>query len=604
MVEKKKAARNKAGGEQAQVLNANMQEASSTSPKQEGSSGATMSAASTTTTTSSASTSGNFFTNKILTPDFFQKTWEKEPKFWKRGELGGENFFPDYFTVDRFVKMISPDVRCYKNDDPNVPSSGDPVRAYLSGCSLVHNQADRLDAKLLQFCQQLGSSFFAHVFCVYYLTPPEAQAVRAHSDDQDVFVLQVWGKKTWRLWAADPLLIYTEEMLGKQEPIPREKYMTSERYLQTVTVEAGDVLYLPRGVIHEAETGEESSLHFTITVPSCDYCWAALLSHYLDQKRPSLAGEKSLPLEVDNFLLTGDTERDEELLAAPACTNTISAMIYAEDDEDVIQHGRPSKFSQSEISKARIREQFDKPLQHWVTQISENFSLQEVLDAYSAKMNRINSEQQEKASQILGNAISTSSCTVEYAAEKDKSAVAAVDQCTPSTSSSSSTATSSKKKRNKQNKQPAELSTGTDSSGTSGTSTSASTSGTTGQSSCCAAGTCSSARPTSPTSPQQQLYPYVNPRIPDTLFSELRIKFTPGIRFRRVQGTTVQFERVGTDQTMTMDVQPQAVTLLEQIYSHTGNSSKKICDLDDNGEEFEKFCILQIFIQKQCLVLA
>lgn len=58
---------------------------------------------------------------------------------------------------------------------------------------------------------------------MYYLTPPNSQAVRAHTDDQDVFILQVWGSKKWHLWEADPLLIYTEEMMGKTEPVPTEK---------------------------------------------------------------------------------------------------------------------------------------------------------------------------------------------------------------------------------------------------------------------------------------------------------------------------------------------------------------------------------------------
>ena len=37
-----------------------------------------------------------------------------------------------------------------------------------------------------------------------------AQAVRVHTDDQDVILLQVWGSKKWRLYNAPTHLPYTE----------------------------------------------------------------------------------------------------------------------------------------------------------------------------------------------------------------------------------------------------------------------------------------------------------------------------------------------------------------------------------------------------------
>lgn len=37
------------------------------------------------------------------------------------------------------------------------------------------------------------------------------QAVRVHTDDQDVILLQVWGSKHWTLYNAPTHLPYTEE---------------------------------------------------------------------------------------------------------------------------------------------------------------------------------------------------------------------------------------------------------------------------------------------------------------------------------------------------------------------------------------------------------
>lgn len=41
---------------------------------------------------------------------------------------------------------------------------------------------------------------------------------------------------------------------------------------------------MPRGLLHEASTSVTNSLHFTLTVPSCDYCWSALFGNYIKAK--------------------------------------------------------------------------------------------------------------------------------------------------------------------------------------------------------------------------------------------------------------------------------------------------------------------------------
>jgi hypothetical protein len=55
-----------------------------------------------------------------------------------------------------------------------------------------------------------------HAFANLYATPPCAQAVAAHADDRDVFVLQVSGAKAWRVYGAPPVpLPYPNEQVGE-----------------------------------------------------------------------------------------------------------------------------------------------------------------------------------------------------------------------------------------------------------------------------------------------------------------------------------------------------------------------------------------------------
>lgn len=69
-------------------------------------------------------------------------------------------------------------------------------------------------------------------------------------------------------------------MLGKAKPVPEELIGEATE----LTLEPHDVLYIPRGVLHEASTSTELSLHVTVTVPTSDYCWGVQLAKHLAQE--------------------------------------------------------------------------------------------------------------------------------------------------------------------------------------------------------------------------------------------------------------------------------------------------------------------------------
>jgi hypothetical protein len=82
-----------------------------------------------------------------------------------------------------------------------------------------------------------------------------------HHDTHDVFVLQVAGRKRWRIYA--PVL---ELPLKSQRWSP--ELGDPGAALEELTLEAGDTLYLPRGWPHEAVAQEDDSLHLTIGLHS------------------------------------------------------------------------------------------------------------------------------------------------------------------------------------------------------------------------------------------------------------------------------------------------------------------------------------------------
>jgi len=94
-----------------------------------------------------------------------------------------------------------------------------------------------------------------------YLTPPGSQGFAPHYDDIEAFVVQLEGRKHWRLYNprsdAECLPRYSSANFSQEE--------IGDPILDTELV-AGDVLYFPRGTIHQADTPSDThSLHITLS---------------------------------------------------------------------------------------------------------------------------------------------------------------------------------------------------------------------------------------------------------------------------------------------------------------------------------------------------
>jgi len=53
---------------------------------------------------------------------------------------------------------------------------------------------------LKMLCQSLAREFSSRIQANMYLSPPQSQALKTHYDTHDVLVLQIHGKKRWRLF--------------------------------------------------------------------------------------------------------------------------------------------------------------------------------------------------------------------------------------------------------------------------------------------------------------------------------------------------------------------------------------------------------------------
>jgi hypothetical protein len=92
------------------------------------------------------------------------------------------------------------------------------------------------------------------------------QGYGLHFDIQDVFAVQIYGTKTWRLYEGrfpNP----ADVPGGKYHDHPPDKMRElAGRVQQTVEVTPGDLLYVPAGQFHEALSQSDASLHVSFGV--------------------------------------------------------------------------------------------------------------------------------------------------------------------------------------------------------------------------------------------------------------------------------------------------------------------------------------------------
>jgi len=247
--------------------------------------------------------------------NFFGDVWEKKPRLFRRpktisniktndealmtddiGELLNVNWqevasiLDSSWTMESktgsevifFRQGVQVDKDMYAND---------AKLAFLDGCSVVMNHADFCSREIASICDDFQLSF-PHCFANAYLTPSGAQAVKAHADDRDVFVVQLCGYKQWKVYRDVPIKHpYPHEQVGKKNiPVPKEIF---ENVVIDETLGPGDILYMPRGFVHEASCSNDSpSFHATVALMTHDWSQASVYTTILSEKLLSIPSHR------------------------------------------------------------------------------------------------------------------------------------------------------------------------------------------------------------------------------------------------------------------------------------------------------------------------
>jgi len=219
---------------------------------------------------------------------FYKEFWEKKPLHMKRDD---PEYYKTLFSTKALDKILREqrvvfgknlDVTSYSDGKRETHNPGGRVFPpvlwdfYNNGCSVRMLNPQTFHPAVWRLCSTLQDHFGSMVGANVYLTPPGTQGFAPHWDDVEVFMCQLEGSKHWRLYGPRE----EGERLPRFSSPNFDQDEVGEPILDTVLY-PGDLLYLPRGTIHQGNClPEEHSLHITISCYQLN-SWTDLLEKLL-----------------------------------------------------------------------------------------------------------------------------------------------------------------------------------------------------------------------------------------------------------------------------------------------------------------------------------
>lgn len=158
--------------------------------------------------------------------------------------------------------------------------------------AIVHGVENRpaLPAALQRAHASLEDVTGSSVGLNLYISAPEAVALPPHTDRYDVIVIQTTGAKRWRVCTPSPVFSNGSSIadaaqlleLHRHSPLgcTTHAHAAADPDLECNehVMEPGDVLYLPKGVVHSAVTASSLSVHVTASLRRVGTSWADLFA--------------------------------------------------------------------------------------------------------------------------------------------------------------------------------------------------------------------------------------------------------------------------------------------------------------------------------------
>ena len=209
---------------------------------------------------------------------FMAEHWEHRPLTVRHDDPGRFRELLSLADADYVLSnasLRSGELRVVNDGCETTPSDLEGLySAYREGSTVVLVGLHRRWPPLRRLSRALNADLSADIQVNAYLTPPGSRGFSLHYDTHDVFVLQVCGRKHWRLFH-DPIRL----PLARQ-PFSANRSTVTGDPIEEPILAAGDLIYIPRGFLHEATSLDTTSLHLTVGIHPVT--WGAVIAAAID----------------------------------------------------------------------------------------------------------------------------------------------------------------------------------------------------------------------------------------------------------------------------------------------------------------------------------
>ncbi|NXI57611.1 RIOX2 oxygenase, partial [Chloroceryle aenea] len=252
---------------------------------------------------------------------FFREYWEQKPLLVRRNDSLLAAYYQSLFQLSDLKELCSRGLyygrdinicRCVNGKKKVLNKEGKVNYMQLKKefdqkkATIQFHQPQRFKEELWKIQEKLECYFGSLVGSNVYITPQGSQGLPPHYDDVEVFILQLEGEKHWRLYKPTVYLA-REYSVESQDKIgnPSHEFI----------LKPGDLLYFPRGTIHQADTppGISYSTHVTISTYQNnswgDFLLDAIPGLVFDTAKEDVALRKSIPRQLLMQVDIGDTTK-------------------------------------------------------------------------------------------------------------------------------------------------------------------------------------------------------------------------------------------------------------------------------------------------------
>lgn len=272
---------------------------------------------------------------------FFAHYYEKKPYLLHRGQ---EDFYQGILDLNDVHFLLSSvkdpvGVPFRLADGGRVPPAipmtragyvdiGEMYEYYYKGMSIIFEHLDQRWAPLKALSEEFEKGFSQVDIpllnlskLVVFATPANSQALPPHYDPADLFILQLSGEKRWRLYDYETPLASMRHKLAN--PAVRPEVLACEPL--DFVLKPGDLLYFPRGYVHEALTGDDHSLHLTLSIEE-PLTWQTVMERFL-MEQPEFRRTVPIHSVVNGRLSEAASIQVQEMMQALAASpHWVSAM--------------------------------------------------------------------------------------------------------------------------------------------------------------------------------------------------------------------------------------------------------------------------------------